>query len=355
MDNTTGIKNILLVFLVVLCIYLMSALSSLLVPLAMAILFALLFHPLQLMLIRWKIPKFLTIPLIFIISLLIINFIISSVISTGIEISSQNNYITERLLSKFESILEWLESITGGSFKAEAFHKTYDEFFIANKLTEQANLLISNIGTFTGSFIIFLIYYVILLSGMYNYKKFISYLAGNSTNSKFIDKFEQIQKELIYFIKYKTFLNLLAAVIYTIILFAFGIPFALFLGILAFLLYFIPNFGALIATLLAIVMAVIQFDSPTTILVLVLLIFFFNFIIGSIIEPKVMGDKLRLNTITVIFGLLFWGFIWGIPGMFLSVPLLVIMKIIFESFPGLELIGRIMGYPENQIQSPQTK
>jgi predicted PurR-regulated permease PerM len=94
-------------------------------------------------------------------------------------------------------------------------------------------------------------------------------------------------------------------------------------------------------------MALIQLDDFNLVLIMLGLLIISNFVIGSIIEPKVMGDKLRLNTITVIFGLLFWGFIWGIPGMFLSVPLLVMMKVILENFKGLEPIGRIMGYPDS--------
>jgi predicted PurR-regulated permease PerM len=60
----------------------------------------------------------------------------------------------------------------------------------------------------------------------------------------------------------------------------------------------------------------------------------------------IMGNRLRLNTITVIFGLLFWGFIWGIPGMLLSVPLMVMIRLMLERSEDLSIFARLMGNAE---------
>ena len=351
MEHLSSIKNILMVFLIVLIIYLMSLLSSLLIPLIMALLFALLFHPLQLQMRKWKVPKFLTIPIIIIISLLILNSLVTSVILTGMDIASQKDEYFRIITEKINIILKWVESITGGSFDAEQFYKANMNLWNSSAITFYISSVAKELGSFSGSMIIFIIYYVIMLAGMYNHKEFLSYVAGEHLDDKVTMNFEEIQRNLVHFIKYKTLLNLLTASIYTIILYSFGINYAYFWGILTFFLYFIPNFGALIATVIALSMALIQINSTNTILLMFLLLLVANFIVGSIIEPKVMGNRLRLNTITVIFGLLFWGFIWGIPGMFLSVPLLVMMKVIFENFPGLAPIGRIMGYPEKKSKN----
>jgi predicted PurR-regulated permease PerM len=325
----------------------MSLLASLLIPLVMALLFALLFHPLQLQLRRWKIPKYLTLPIIIIVTLLILNFLITSIITTAMNIAADKDVYVYLISQKISLILHWIESITGGSFDADSFYKANIKIITSSASTGYLGTAASSLGSFTGSFVIFIIYYVILLSGMYNYKRFLSYVAGDNLDDMVTSSFEEIQRNLVYFIKYKTLLNLLTAAIYTGILYGFGIRYALFWGILNFFLNFIPNFGSLVATVFAVLMALIQLDDFNLVLIMLGLLIISNFVIGSIIEPKVMGDKLRLNTITVIFGLLFWGFIWGIPGMFLSVPLLVMMKVILENFKGLEPIGRIMGYPDS--------
>ena len=343
MDNTLAIKKILTVFLIGAIIWLMSLLSSLLIPLAMALLFALLFYPLQLLLMKWKIPKSLTIPLIILISLIVFYFLITSIVLTGIDIAQEKDYFANQLSLKFDRIFMWMDTITEGKFNAHTILETLRKHMNFENLTNILGKVLGGVGTFSGSFVIFLIYYVILLSGMSNYKKYLNYVAGDKIDKTMLKNFEEIQKNLIYYIKYTSLLNFISTIIFTAILYAFGIKYAYFWGILNFFLNFIPNFGSLIAIILVSLMGLIQFDSFNTLLLLILLLLTGNFIMGSLVQPKVMGNKLSINTVTVIFGLFFWGYIWGVPGMFLAVPLLVIMKVIFESIPDLAPIGRLMG------------
>jgi predicted PurR-regulated permease PerM len=71
-----------------------------------------------------------------------------------------------------------------------------------------------------------------------------------------------------------------------------------------------------------------------------------QFIMGNYVEPLIAGHKLNLNTVTVIFGLVFWGWLWGIAGMMLSVPLMVIIKLVLEQIPDMGYIARLMSVPE---------
>ncbi len=336
-----------MVFLIVLVVYLMALLSALLIPLAMAFLFALLFYPLQLQLLKWKIPKILTVPVIILLSTVVFTFLISIVVMTGIEMADEMNYFSERLSSRFDGFFAWLESVTYQKFDFTSLLEIARKHLNLQNVTNFIANIVGSIGNFSGSFIIFMIYYIILLSGMSNYKKYITYVSGDKIDSKMLKNFEQIQKNLVFYIKYKSMLNFISTTIFTSVLYAFGIKFALFWGILNFFLNFIPNFGSLIALIFVALMGLIQFDSLNTLIFLTGILLLNNFIMGSIVEPKVMGNKLSLNTLTVIFGLFFWGYIWGTPGMFLAVPLLVITKVIFESFPGLAFVGRLMGYASN--------
>ena len=76
---------------------------------------------------------------------------------------------------------------------------------------------------------------------------------------------------------------------------------------------------------------------------LALCLFIVQIVMGNVIEPKLMGEKLSLNTITVLLGLLFWGYLWGITGMILSMPLLVFMKVILSQIPEAAMLVRLMG------------
>jgi len=90
-------------------------------------------------------------------------------------------------------------------------------------------------------------------------------------------------------------------------------------------------------------MGLIQFDSVYTAIALNLTAYAFHFLLASVIEPIFMGSRTSLNTIVVITGLLFWGYLWGIYGMFLSVPMMVLTKVILSQIHGTEVIVRLLG------------
>ena len=100
---------------------------------------------------------------------------------------------------------------------------------------------------------------------------------------------------------------------------------------MAFFLNFIPNIGSIIAIILPTVMTLIQYESIGYTVLVAGVITIVQNIIGNIIEPKIMGDKLGLNPLVILVSLLIWGYIWGIAGMFLSVPLTAVVKIIISN------------------------
>lgn len=131
-----------------------------------------------------------------------------------------------------------------------------------------------------------------------------------------------------------------------VICWAFGLRFALLWGFLAFLMNYIPSIGSLIATALPVFMGIVQFDSFGLILALAAALGVSQFVIGSVIDPMLMGSRLRLNTVSVIFGLLFWGYIWGVPGMLISVPLMVMLRLLLERNEDFAILARIMGHAD---------
>ncbi len=148
----------------------------------------------------------------------------------------------------------------------------------------------------------------------------------------------QIQKYLLA----KTLISLVTGFLFFIILLLFDVQFAMIWGILAFLLNFIPNVGSIIATFLPLSVAFLQFESISTLLWLALLLIGIQFVIGNLLDPRIVGSSLNLSPLVVLFSLIFWGWLWGIIGMFLAVPIMVIIKIVFENIEGLRPIGVMM-------------
>ena len=122
----------------------------------------------------------------------------------------------------------------------------------------------------------------------------------------------------------------LAAGVVGVLLSLFGVEFAWMWAVVAFLLNFIPVVGPLGASLLPVILAFLMFDSTAMAAVLTVLLIMVHFTSGSVLEPRLMGKTLNLNTIVVLISLLFWGLIWGIPGMLLALPMTAVLNIIFR-------------------------
>jgi AI-2 transport protein TqsA len=122
------------------------------------------------------------------------------------------------------------------------------------------------------------------------------------------------------------------------------VEFAIIWGLLTFLLNFIPNIGSVIATILPLLIAFIQFDSVGTLFWLALLLSGVQMIIGNFIDPRVVGRSVNLSPLVVLCSLMFWGWLWGFIGMFLAVPISVIIKIVFENTRSLKFISILMSH-----------
>ena len=105
-----------------------------------------------------------------------------------------------------------------------------------------------------------------------------------------------------------------------------------FWAFLIFLLNFIPTIGSLIATTFPAVFALLQFGEFSYLVMVLVFVGLIQVAVGNVLEPKLMGNSLNISPLVAILSLTFWGAIWGVTGMFLSVPITVILVIIFSHF-----------------------
>ncbi|MCF8261613.1 MAG: AI-2E family transporter [Melioribacteraceae bacterium] len=150
-------------------------------------------------------------------------------------------------------------------------------------------------------------------------------LAGEAKVEK---TFKSITGQIQKYIALKSLLALLNGGVLALILWIFDIDFILVWAFLMMLLSFIPNIGSVVAILLPSLMALVQFESFGFALVFAGVATIIQNILGSIVEPMLLGDKLGINPLVILLSLLIWGYIWGIVGMFLSVPLTAVIYII---------------------------
>ena len=154
----------------------------------------------------------------------------------------------------------------------------------------------------------------------------------------------KIDYSLGKYISIKTLLSLTTAVLSYFALLILQIDFAIFWAFCIFILNYIPSIGSLVATLFPALMALIQYggtDFMPFIYVLIL-VGFIQLLVGNFLEPKLMGNSLNISSLVVILSLSVWGVIWGVVGMVLSVPITVMMIIVFSNFESTKKIAILL-------------
>ena len=137
-----------------------------------------------------------------------------------------------------------------------------------------------------------------------------------------------------------------------LILWFLGIELAMVFGLLAFILNFIPNVGSIIATLLPLPMVLVHPEFSWFMFLAALFVpGTIQMVIGNVLEPKMLGESLELHPITVLLSLIFWGILWGIPGMLLAAPITAVLKILLEHLELTKPLARLL---EGDFQTEET-
>ncbi|MHC4840442.1 MAG: AI-2E family transporter [Planctomycetota bacterium] len=152
-------------------------------------------------------------------------------------------------------------------------------------------------------------------------------LAGKALSDDSPSLLREVEQSAQKYVNTKFFLSALTGILTWLILIVFGVEFALAIGMLTFLLNFIPSIGSIIAMALPLPLLLLGDYSAATIIVAFVLIAVVQGFIGNVLEPKMMGKSLGLHPITVMISLISFGVIWGVPGMFLATPLASMIKI----------------------------
>ncbi|MCY4159236.1 MAG: AI-2E family transporter, partial [Bacteroidetes bacterium] len=154
---------------------------------------------------------------------------------------------------------------------------------------------------------------------------------------------DNISQQVRQYLVAKTLVSLGTGLLIFFVLWILRVDYPVFWGFLAFLLNYIPNIGSFIAVLLPFGFALLQFDTLTIPIIAALLMWLIQMIMGNVVDPRLMAFSLNLSPLLVIVSLIFWGWLWGVAGMILAVPLTATLKIFFENIDSLRPIAVLMG------------
>ena len=160
-----------------------------------------------------------------------------------------------------------------------------------------------------------------------------------------------IIRRVNYYLLVKTLISTVTGVLVFAVARFFNLELATALGILTFVLNYIPNIGSIVATALVALVAYVQTNDPNVAAMIFGVTAVIQFSNGNVIEPMLMGRALRLSSFGIIISLAFWGAVWGVAGMFLSVPIMVMLLVICSHVPALRPFAVLLsreGLPETE-------
>lgn len=216
-----------------------------------------------------------------------------------------------------------------------------------SKLLQTTTSIVAHLKEVLSSEVTFIFLTVFLLAEIESVFLKVKFLSLNSNLSP--ARMNSIGSSIRNYMSIKTLTSLATGILVGVSLSLVGLDYPILWGLLAFLLNYIPTIGSIMAAIPAVIISYIQLGMPQTYWTIGIFVVV-NVVIGSVLEPRIMGKGLGLSTFVVFFSLIFWGMILGPVGMFLSIPITMVIKIIMENFPETKWVAIILG-PKEDVEA----
>ncbi|MCG8409830.1 MAG: AI-2E family transporter [Bacteroidales bacterium] len=342
--RTTNI--LLLIIVIFLVFYILKLLSFIFIPLVLSMFIALLFLPLMRWLNKKRIPN--------VINISIVILIIAGVLKLGgelIQLSSREIVaIDNDFFAKAETKLVNLITSIESFFGVERLSEENVLVHYAQKTTLLKNFgsTIDFISDTVSMTLMTVFFTILLLSGSLNVQKLMNSTIFKQKYSS-VKTFMQIEKDIIKFVIVKFIISLLTGISFSLACLFFDISFPIFWGVFAVLINFVQMVGSVISVVVLSLFAFIDIDPTGTLLFFIITITAIQALFGGVLEPVFMGKTFSVNVIVVLIMLMLWGYIWGVPGLIMSIPITVFIKIILEQFPKTKIIAHFMSGSDPKI------
>lgn len=204
-----------------------------------------------------------------------------------------------------------------------------------------ANTFVSGIGDALSNAMLILFMVIFMLSEALGFPRKLSAVGGDDASAA-LKALTEITGTINRYAAAKAAVSLATGILIWIALEIIGLDFAPLWGFVAFILNFVPNVGSILAAVPAVLLAMLQLD-PVMVLVVIGVYLAVNIVIGNVVEPMVMGQRVGLSILAVFLSLLFWGWMFGAVGMLLSIPLTMVVKFAAQAHPQTRWLAVLLG------------
>jgi AI-2 transport protein TqsA len=336
-----GIRVLISLACVVVIIAGMKVAGELMVPIVLGLFLAFVSLPLTRALQRYRVPGILAVALTVVIDMLIVGAMVFITISLIPDFQKEVPAYVSRLQAKG---LEWMTSLeeTADIEGAVDAYKNLFDMSGVIELVKQTEAIQRVTSLVSKSFVVMILMVFILTEAGAFREKIHDIFAAEGPN---LARFEHSTQEIQKYLGIKTLICLVTGVLAGVLTWSFGLDFFILWGLVAFMFNYIPVVGSILAAVPAVFVALVQPDGGGPLLALGVAVGYLliNIILGNFIEPLLLGRRFGLSTIFVLLSVLFWGWLWGPVGMFLSVPLTMIVKVMLDNTEDLRWISVAMG------------
>jgi len=321
---------------------------GLLLPIVIALLLSALLQPAVSFLIRFKIPNALAAILVLVLLVSVIALVAYRIAAPASEWFDRRPYLVSQLEYKLRAFKNSLEEAKETTKKLEKLTnlegEEAEEGEVVVKgptLSDQIMIRAKAMAIMLG--IILVLTFFLLSRGRPTLKHMAGEFEDNGHGKKWAKIMVQVQREVALYLVTIAMINVTLGALTAAAMALLKMPNPVLWGVVAMTLNFVPYLGAMVTTVIIAMVSLVTFTHWPQILLPPLVFLCFTALEGQFVTPTIVGNRLRLNPIAVIISLLFWGWVWGIGGMLIAVPILAAIKIVVKSTEELKTFHALIG------------
>ncbi|MXV99938.1 MAG: AI-2E family transporter [Holophagales bacterium] len=341
-DIGTPMRLLLVAACVVVLVAGLRAASSIMIPFLVAVFIAAISLPV-LTWLQQRLPMIVAVLGTILMDLLVLALVGYLVGSTANQVAGEMGEIQSTLTEWIEDGGEWLEErgvpvasgLAGDDSLPLALFSRFEPGFLVDFVNRTLRATTAALSSF-------LVISLIVIFTLFEAATFGPKVRAAFGSAGAEARFARAMHDIQHYMGIKTVISLATGLLIGIWVGVLGVEFAVFWGLVAFVLNFIPNLGSIIAAVPTTLLAMVQIGVGRALLV-ALGYLVVNMVIGNFIEPPLLGRRLGLSTLVVVLSLVFWGWVWGPVGMLLSVPLTMVVKILLENTEEFRWVAVLLG------------
>ena len=333
------IKSTVILAGLILLVYTLSQLSDVLIPLAFAAFIAILLNPVSNWLQDHKIPKLLSIVIAMLAGAVIIAALFYFLSTQIIQFGDSLPTLKQKFAELFVTFKTWVATTFGLTVAKQ-------NQMIKDAMNNSQALVGSTLGSVLGTFgLVFIIPVYVFLTLFYKtlILNFFFEVFSEENSKQVADVLKETKMAIQSYIQGLLIETAIVAVLNSTALVLLGVKYGILIGVIGAILNLLPYIGGIIAIALPVLMATVTKDGYSTQLGVIIAYLVIQFIDNNILVPRIVSSKVQINALISIVVVLLGNMLWGLSGMFLSIPFIAVLKIIFDRIDGLKPWGKLLG------------